>query len=116
LKIELVPIDQKSVDKLLSMMQAYYQFDELEFKPDIARHAALQLITDDKLGRIWFIAADQNLVGYLALTFGYSLEFGGKDAFIDEFFILGDWTDCLAACRTDPDIARNTGSPLRSRT
>ena len=25
--------------------------------------------------------------GYLILTFGFSLEYGGRDAFIDEFFI-----------------------------
>ncbi len=27
------------------------------------------------------------VVGYLVLTFGYSLEFHGRDAFIDELFI-----------------------------
>ncbi len=27
-------------------------------------------------------------VGYIVLTFGYSLEFLGRDAFIDEFFLL----------------------------
>ena len=26
-------------------------------------------------------------VGYAAVTFGYSLEFGGRDAFLDEFFL-----------------------------
>ena len=33
------------------------------------------------------ILSTQQVVGYIALTFGYSIEFGGKDAFIDEFYI-----------------------------
>jgi len=38
-------------------------------------------------GRIWLIKEDGNAIGYLALCFGYSIEFGGRDAFVDEFYI-----------------------------
>ena len=31
------------------------------------------------------------MAGYIALTYGYSLEFGGRDAFIDEFYIRPDF-------------------------
>ena len=30
------------------------------------------------------------MVGYLALCYGYSIEFGGRDAFVDELFVLED--------------------------
>jgi ribosomal protein S18 acetylase RimI-like enzyme len=85
--VELIPVDELSVVQLISMMQAYYEYEQLEFNLDNAHRAALQLVSDERLGRIWFIAMDQKLVGYLAITFGFSLEFGGKDAFMDEFFI-----------------------------
>ena len=36
---------------------------------------------------MWLICDGDSAVGYLALTFGYSLEFHGRDAFIDELYI-----------------------------
>lgn len=48
------------------------------------------LIADRTLGRVWLIHADANPVGYAVLTFSYSLEFGGRCAFLDEFFIQRD--------------------------
>ncbi|MBC8041985.1 MAG: GNAT family N-acetyltransferase, partial [Rhizobacter sp.] len=45
------------------------------------------LVTDGTLGRVYLIMADETIAGYLVLTFGFSLEFHGRDAFIDEFFI-----------------------------
>jgi GNAT superfamily N-acetyltransferase len=47
-----------------------------------------RLLTDPALGSV-FMAADKNsAIGYLALAFGYSLEYHRRDAFVDEFFIL----------------------------
>lgn len=44
-------------------------------------------LQDHSLGRAWLIRDGSRAVGYLILTFGYSLEFNGRDAFSDEFFI-----------------------------
>ena len=49
------------------------------------------LLSDSSLGGIWLILADTQIAGYIALTFGYSIEFGGKDAFIDELYIQPDF-------------------------
>ena len=49
--------------------------------------AVQKLINDDTTGRVWIIRADAEPVGYVALTFGYSIEFGGRTAFVDELFI-----------------------------
>lgn len=87
MKLKLVPVDERSIEHLLIMMQAYYRYDQLDFEKEKARQAVLQLLAEDHYGRIWLISFDDLLVGYLAVTFGFSLEFGGKDAFIDEFFI-----------------------------
>lgn len=46
------------------------------------------LVKDRELGTILLIIDDGKPVGYLVLALGYSLEYGGRDAFIDEFFIL----------------------------
>ena len=34
---------------------------------------------------------NQLIVGYIALGYGYAIEFAGRDAFIDEFYILPEF-------------------------
>jgi ribosomal protein S18 acetylase RimI-like enzyme len=36
---------------------------------------------------VWLIHSDGQPAGYVALTFVHSLEFGGRCAFIDEFYV-----------------------------
>jgi ribosomal protein S18 acetylase RimI-like enzyme len=45
-------------------------------------------VDDPSLGRIWLIYSDETAIGYVVLTFGFSLEYHGRDAFIDELFLL----------------------------
>lgn len=56
---------------------------------DSARAAAAfaALLTDDRLGHVWLIQAGKNEVGYVVVTFSYSMEFGGPNAFVDDLFI-----------------------------
>ncbi len=35
----------------------------------------------------WLISVSGTILGYIAICFGYTIEFGGRDAFTDEFFI-----------------------------
>ena len=73
-------------------MAEFYAESGYPFNLDSASGALLELIDDSKLGRLWLIQSSQKPVGYIAVTFGFSLEFHGRDAFIDEFFVQ-------AACR-----------------
>lgn len=53
-----------------------------------ATSAALPaLLRDESVGSIWLIYTEQELAGYVALTLGYSIEFGGRIAFVDELFV-----------------------------
>jgi ribosomal protein S18 acetylase RimI-like enzyme len=45
------------------------------------------LIANESLGRIWIIEVAQQAVGYAALTFVHSIEFGGRCAFVDELYV-----------------------------
>jgi len=76
------------IDLLLQMMQAYYAFDHHPFDLEKARTALTGLLGDPVLGRIWLVCAGKAVVGYIVLTLGYSLELLGRDAFVDEFFLL----------------------------
>ena len=72
---------------LLQFMREYYEFDHLVFDEDVARAAVERMVGDDSLGRIWLIHHTDEAIGYLVLTLGYSLEYGGRDAFIDEVYL-----------------------------
>jgi len=69
------------------MIRALCEFDRTPFDERTARGALTQLIGDESLGGAWLIESDGRTAGYLVLTYGFSLEFGGHDAFIDEIFL-----------------------------
>ena len=72
---------------LLPLVRTYHDFEEIRMS-DTQRLEAIQpLLVNDILGRIWFIRAQQEIIGYIAITFGYSIELRGRDAYVDEFFI-----------------------------
>ena len=51
------------------------------------RAVLLSLIKNKQFGRIWLIKCDGETAGYLVLTFGFSLEYRGRDALLDELFV-----------------------------
>lgn len=81
------------IASLLPLMRDFYQYERLAF--DVARTERMlnELIGDERLGRVILFDDDGGLqgsalIGYMILTFGYSLEFGGRDALIDEFYVV----------------------------
>jgi GNAT superfamily N-acetyltransferase len=78
---------ETDADTLLVLMQEYYAYDGHTFHHDAARSALLQLLHDPSLGATWLISDGDTVVGYIVLTYGFSLEFLGRDSFIDEFFL-----------------------------
>ena len=46
-----------------------------------------EILNYPKYGSVFIIKSSVQIIGYIILTFGYSLKYGGRDAFIDEFFI-----------------------------
>lgn len=76
-----------NLQQLLTLVKDFHQFEGVKIGSAALQQSLHRLLSDTSLGRIWLICADSQSVGYIALTFGYSLEFGGKDAFIDELYI-----------------------------
>jgi len=50
-----------------------------------------EILNNPKYGSVFIIKSSMQIIGYIILTFGYSLEYGGRDAFIDEFFIKPEY-------------------------
>ena len=57
-------------------------FDEGE-----VRRALKRFLAHPEFGRCWLICRGQRIAGYVVLTFGYSFEYRGRDAFVDELYV-----------------------------
>jgi GNAT superfamily N-acetyltransferase len=83
-------IKRASLEDLTVLLPLVREFHEVEgvTLAEAQRESSVKtLLADTRLGGIWLISCDRQIVGYIALCFGYSIEFAGKDAFIDEFYI-----------------------------
>lgn len=84
--------EARDVDAIVAMMRGYYEQDGYTFVEEEARAAVLMLINDEHLGRLW-VAVDGDavlggaVIGYLAVALGFSFEYRGREAFVDELLI-----------------------------
>lgn len=81
------PAKKADLEAILTLMRGYYAEDGYRFAKAASRRAVMRLVLNEKLGRLWVAEDRDGVVGYLAVTFGYSLEYQGRDACIDELFI-----------------------------
>ncbi|MEA3190098.1 MAG: hypothetical protein QOD77_680 [Thermoplasmata archaeon] len=79
------PADFDAVRPLVALLHAH---EELPPAPE-TDHALRRLLANPRLGRVLVGEDDTGaLLGYVVLGFGFSLEFHGTDAFVDELFVL----------------------------
>ena len=75
------------VARLVELMVEFYAETGHPCDPARAAIAFDELVRDPLLGRVWLLDQDGAAVGYAVLTLGYSLEYGGRDAFVDDLFV-----------------------------
>lgn len=81
------PAKPGDIDSIVTMMRDYYAQDGYTFVEAEARAAALMLISDPSLGRLWVTQDRDKIVGYVAVALGFSFEYRGREAFVDELLI-----------------------------
>jgi ribosomal protein S18 acetylase RimI-like enzyme len=81
------PATAQDLDALVALMREFYAHEGIDFDPDVARAAMHGLLEDPSRGRAWLVVDAEGPAGYVALTLGWSLEYGGRDAFLDEIFL-----------------------------
>jgi len=76
------------IETLMPLVAGYHAFEALETTDTVRRSALAPLLEDPALGFVDLVLVDGTPVGYLAICYGYSIELGGRDAFVDEFFLI----------------------------
>jgi ribosomal protein S18 acetylase RimI-like enzyme len=72
------------------MMADFYRHEHITLDPPRTTAAIAELLADPSLGRIALIEEGTETIGYVVVTFGFSLEFHGRDALVDELYLRGD--------------------------
>jgi diamine N-acetyltransferase len=75
--------------ELLRMMRhlAEHPPGKIPFDEPAARATFRRFLSLPTFGRVWLLCEGNLPVGYIVLTLGFSFEFHGHDAFIDELYI-----------------------------
>ena len=72
---------------LLELVEEFHQHEKLPFDATLDREVLRHFLTDESFGRAWLIEQDDAVIGYLVLTLSFSVEYRGRDAFIDELYL-----------------------------
>jgi GNAT superfamily N-acetyltransferase len=81
------PAHVDDADLLVELMSEFYAESSVPLVRERARDAFLDLLGNSAFGAVWILMDGDAAAGYGVLTFGYTLEYGGRDAFVDDLFV-----------------------------
>ncbi len=83
--------DADDTDALVEMMRDFNAHEAIAFDEREVRAVLAHLFAHDAYGLACLIVLGGEVAGYLVIAFGFSVEFRGRDAFIDELYVKGDY-------------------------
>jgi L-amino acid N-acyltransferase YncA len=75
------------LSSILGWMRDLYAQEQVGFDEPAAEGALRELIRHPELGRLYVLCADGHAVGYAVVGLSFSLEKGGRVAFLDELYV-----------------------------
>jgi ribosomal protein S18 acetylase RimI-like enzyme len=80
------PATLGDVSHVLPRTRALNAHEGIAISDELLESALRRLLSDSTLGCV-FVVEREAIVGYAIVTFGYDLEFGGRDAYLTELWI-----------------------------
>ena len=74
-------------ERLLSLMARYHEERELPYDDAHRANVAAPLLEGSPLGAVWLIGPQRAPLGYVLVTFGWSMQLGGMIGWVEEIFI-----------------------------
>ncbi len=90
MSLKIIPAEITDIETLVVFMRDFYKHEALSFDEQPARRALQQVMANPFFGRVFLLEFAGEKVGYTVLTFGFSLEFHGRDAFVDELYLVAN--------------------------
>jgi len=100
------------LEAVLALHRDFFAEDHYPYHEEETRANLALLLSDPSLGRVFVIEEGGTAAGYLVLTFGFSLEFSGRNGLVDELYVApghrgrGHGTRALAAAE---ELCRELG-------
>ena len=71
-----------------SLVEMYHEFEGIQSAVETRRETISRLLDpSNTFGFIVIASRGDNPIGYAAICYGFSIEFGGRDSFLDEIFV-----------------------------
>ena len=85
--IDFKTLKLSDIETVVSMMQEFYAIDNYPISVDVSKALFQEFISNENLGKAWLIVSNNEIVGYIILTFVFSFEYQGRIAFLDELYV-----------------------------
>ena len=90
-RLTLEPVSPGQIERLLPLIEAYYTHDSIPFKRERIQPVLDELLRTPTKGFAWLIQQHSLDVGYVIVTIGFDVEFGGPIAVITDLYIAPDF-------------------------
>lgn len=77
----------EDLDRVLTLVTAFHAEEGLSLSDDQRRGGVLPLLDGSPYGTVYLIGPRRAPIGYVAITFTWSIEFGGLNAILDEIYL-----------------------------
>jgi GNAT superfamily N-acetyltransferase len=91
MKTEILKCGIEYKSEIHAMILECYESTADDPKSEKLKSTLSELLAHPKYGSVFLIKQVNEYIGYAVLCFGYSLEYGGRNAFIDDLFIKKDF-------------------------
>jgi GNAT superfamily N-acetyltransferase len=75
------------IPQLVTLMAEFYAEAGYPLPAAAATRTFADLLADARLGRIWLLEVGGAAAGYVVLTVGFSMEYGGLRGFVDDLYV-----------------------------
>jgi ribosomal protein S18 acetylase RimI-like enzyme len=81
------PALPSEAELLINLARAFHREDGHALSPE-GEAALRNILSGEPMARCWLIRRASEVIGYVVLTLGYSIEHGGRDGFIDDLYLV----------------------------
>ncbi|MEM7544190.1 MAG: GNAT family N-acetyltransferase [Pseudomonadota bacterium] len=79
--------DLADLDDAVTLVTEFHAAEHVDQSAENRRNAVAMILADRSLGEFWMVEVDGQIAGYICIAYGFAIEFNGRDAFLDEFFM-----------------------------
>jgi len=91
IKIERATLANK--ENLNNLMQRQFDEHEIDYTAEILDYAIQEVLERNELGLFLIAKEDDRVIGFAAISYAWTLEHGGKSAWLDELYVLPEYRD-----------------------